>query len=257
VNFPHQTPFQSDGVAQTRNYYRRVVTPWDLSATREYLIAPERGHQVVALSLGPNDQSGGVRVVTEDVEGADASSQPLGLDPLAPLIVRLIKPFKVVPITTTVAGTLTTIQHLLDLFVWYDWLPWSGFARRAVTYQRGTALNGVISPTPGNIAWVSGKKRVTLTIGNVGIGGVTNVAISVLIPTTVGTQQVQVWVGPLVGGQGAILEFNSGLLTVTSGGAPGNPITLNYPTQMFAVVMGNTDAGAGHTYDWNVEARDY
>lgn len=244
----------SVGVTQARNYYRRIIAPWNLDAATSYPIVPEKGHPIVALSLGASDQSGGVLVQTDDVDSAGSGGNPLALDPWSPLRARLIKPFTVIPITTVASSALTTINHTLELYAWYE-MPFA-FSPRGVSYVRGTALPTIETPVLGqNLAFVSGRKRVTLTVGNIGVGGVTDMHIYVLIPTTVGTQYVRVYSAALAAGQGAILEFNSGLLTATSGGSPGNPITLNYPTQMFAVMMGNSDAS--NSYDWNVEARDY
>jgi hypothetical protein len=242
----------SVGIPQTQGFYDRyVLRDWNLSELKRYLITPQKGRNVVAVSMGWADRSGGVRLEIPDYPAIEAT--PFDIDPYSHFIGTITRPFNVLPSQPQpLLVDNVESRHTLDLLVWYC-LPPCDFPKRGPAFLSEEVLAGAVSSR----LFVRGRKRVTFTLHNLAPAAAANNAEVIVGWFTTGGstlgQERPIYSVPLAPNESAFYELDASNELVTAG-ALVDPTSVA-PTQVLYVRVRNTDLT--ESISCVIEARDY
>ena len=241
-----ERPGYSAGLAQRQSPYERVYrTDWNNSDAVSLAYTPQRGREMVGISLGWADTSGGCLIEHPELPGGQ-----LPIDPVSPFVGFIRGPFRVFPSFSVPAAQAGTNICTLDLLVWYERPPSNVLQWRGPLIVSGTLTGaGSIVPVP-----IAGRKRITVQAITGGVGPVVNIDVGIL---------------SYVPGAGAIttpVYTNASLATATSfaieldsnnrppAKAGSDSANSWIPTQGQYLTL---SAGAGGSVSYRIECRDY
>lgn len=232
----HAPEMQNKRVKPQRNWTRYERADW-ASGSLSTLSTPIR--PVVAIALGPNDESGGVIL-----KGGDFGSSQGQVSVGAPWVGLLTEPVQFLSLNPT--SLPSNFAHRLDLILYHE-LCTELASKRAPLYRSGT-----LGASGGFGAWIFGRKRVSVyLINGAGAPQSASVALTMLTPG-VGTSNIYAYSNAALGaGNNAVIELSNSNRPPTAAGTDAAASWLPTAAQWI-----NITAGAGGSLDYVIQAWD-